>query len=435
MFFCSCLSTDELDINWQRLIITHLAEKQHLGVLTGSPITDMKITLAAGRDHLKHTEGGDFRQATYRAVRQGLMQAKSVLLEPYYSFRLEVPPEQIGRAISDVRAMSGTFTAPEDVGGMMCITGSAPVSEMRGYMTQVVSYTRGRGRFSCEVEGYKPCHNTAAVVAQLGYDPETDLENTPDSVFCAHGAGFDVKWNKVPEYMHLESVLKPKKEPSTHPAALRSMSIDEKELEAIMEREFGPIRRPQYGVAAVSTSRARAISFAERKEYLIVDGYNVIFAWDELKTLAEVRLDLARNELMNILTNYCGYTKSRLVLVFDAYKIAGNPGSRFDFHNIHVAYTKEGETGDAYIERLASQIGRNFSVRIVTSDSLIRVSAIRSGVLRTSAMEFKNEVEWVLSQIEDVLKKSNFNAHKARIEDISGKQRFTAEGGGSAGEV
>ena len=413
-------SEDELDRNWQRLILTHLQEKRHLGVLTGSPITDVKITLAAGKAHLKHTEGGDFRQSTYRAVRQGLMQAKNVLLEPYYSFFLEVPPEQIGRAISDVRAMNGTFSSPEDVNGFMRIEGSAPVSAMNGYMNDVAAYTRGRGRFGCRVEGYRPCQNAESVIAEMGYDPEADLDNTPDSVFCAHGAGFNVKWDKVPEYMHLESCLKPKKETTAEAPRHRSLDIDERELEAIMEREFGPIRRPEYSSPVKNEALAAVNLLSNKKEYLIVDGYNVIFAWDELKELAQNNMDLARTRLMNMLSNYCGYTKSELVLVFDAYRTPGNPGSKADYHNIHIAYTKDGETGDAYIERIANDIGRNYSVRVVTSDNLIRLSALRSGVLRTSSKEFEGEVEWVLSQIENVVKKTNENAHTTKLKD--GKQ-------------
>lgn len=413
-------SEDALDRNWQRLILTHLQEKRHLGVLTGSPITDIKITLAAGRDHLKHTEGGDFRQSTYRAVRQGLMQAESVLLEPYYSFFLEVPPEQIGRAISDIRAMNGTFSSPEDVNGFMRIEGSAPVSAMSGYMNEVAAYTRGRGRFGCRVDGYRPCHNAQTVIEEIGYDPEADLDNTPDSVFCAHGAGFNVKWDKVREYMHLESCLKPAKAEKTLQPSRRSLDIDERELEAIMEREFGPIRRPEYSAAIRNESPAAINLSSNKKEYLIVDGYNVIFSWDELKELAKSNMDLARSRLMNMLSNYCGYTKSELVLVFDAYRTPGNPGSRSEFHNIHIAYTKDGETGDAYIERIANGIGRNYSVRVVTSDNLIRLSALRSGVLRTSSKEFEGEVEWVLSQIETVLKKTNFNPHTTKLKD--GKQ-------------
>ena len=417
----STLSEDELDRNWQRLILSHVLEKQHLGVLTGSPVTDIKFTLAAGRAHLKHTEGGDFRQATYRAIRQGLMQAESVLLEPWYSFTIEVPPEQIGRAISDIRAMSGSFSSPEDSGDMLRVEGFAPVSEMNGYMNQLISYTHGRGKLFCRPCGYRPCHNSQSVIESIAYKAESDTENTADSVFCAHGAGFNVKWDKVPEYMHLDSVLKPKQDLNTAPPIRRrSLDIDERELEAIMEREFGPIRRPVYSGYRNEAPAAPASVTVSKKEYLIVDGYNVIFAWSSLKELARDNMDLARSRLMDILSSYCGYTKSELVLVFDAYRNPGSAGKRSDYHNIHVAYTADGETADAYIERIANQIGKNYSVRVITSDNLIRLSALRSGVLRTSSKEFEGEVDWVLGQIEEVLRRTNASAHTTKLKD--GKQ-------------
>ena len=407
MVFDSHVSPDDLDLNWQRLILTHLEEKQHLGVLTGSPITDMKITLIAGRAHLKHTEGGDFRQATYRAVRQGLMQAKSILLEPYYAFRLEVPAEHIGRAISDIHAMGGTHASPEAAGDRMLLTGTAPVSAMADYMTEVAAYTRGRGRFSCHVEGYQPCRHPETVIEELGYDPEADVENTPDSVFCAHGAGFTVKWSEVPEYMHLDSGLKdrPTEDPTPH-IIRRNLDIDEKELEAIMEREFGPIRRPVYSAPVVNSAVGVQMQARKKKEWVIVDGYNLIFAWDELHALADKDIDLARGRLVDILVNYRAYTKSEVVLVFDAYNVPGGLGSRYSDAKVRVAYTKEGETADMYIERLVSEIGKNEAVRVVTSDSLIRLTALRSGVLRTSSGEFATEVEWVLEQIAEAIRRS-----------------------------
>ena len=415
---------DELDRNWQRLILTHLAEKQHIGVLTGSPVTDIRFTLAAGRAHIKHTEGGDFRQATYRAVRQGLMQAESVLLEPWYSFVLEVPSEQIGRAISDVRAMNGEIDSPEDAGGMMRLEGAAPVAGMNEYMQELLAYTHGRGRLSLTPGGYRPCRDQQKIVDAIGYEPERDTDNPADSVFCSHGAGVNIPWDQVRDYMHLESCLKPPAE-ETAPAAAtryRSLSIDDRELEAIMEREFGKIKRPQYSARQANAAASEPV-FEKKPEFIIVDGYNLIFAWDELKKLAADRLDLARGRLMDMLSNYCGFTKAKLVLVFDGFRTPGNPGSREDYHNINVAFTKDGETGDAYIERLADEIGKNYSVRVVTSDNLIRLSALRSGVLRCSSGEFKNEVEWVLGQIDAVLKKSNQSAHKTRIADkINGKQ-------------
>ena len=415
---------DELDRSWQRLILTHLAEKQHIGVLTGSPVTDIRFTLAAGRAHIKHTEGGDFRQATYRAVRQGLMQAESVLLEPWYSFVLEVPAEQIGRAISDVRAMNGEIDSPEDAGGMMRLEGAAPVAGMNEYMQELLAYTHGRGRLSLTPGGYRPCREQQKIADVIGYEPERDTDNPADSVFCSHGAGVNIPWDQAKDYMHLESCLKPPVEETAPIAAprYRSLSIDDRELEAIMEREFGKIKRPQYSARQVNAAVSEP-AFEKKPEFIIVDGYNLIFAWDELKKLAADRLDLARGRLMDMLSNYCGFTKAKLVLVFDGFRTPGNPGSREDYHNINVAFTKDGETGDAYIERLADEIGKNYSVRVVTSDNLIRLSALRSGVLRCSSGEFKNEVEWVLGQIDAVLKKSNESAHKTRIADkINGKQ-------------
>jgi ribosomal protection tetracycline resistance protein len=402
---------DELDRNWQRLVLTHLEEKQHLGVLTGSPVTDLRITLMSGRAHIKHTEGGDFRQATYRAVRQGLIKAESVLLEPYYEFRIEVPPESAGRVISDIRAMSGEFEGPDTCGEMSLLTGIAPVSEMNGYAAELASFTRGRGRFSCRMSGYRPCHDARRVIESIGYEPERDLENTPDSVFCAHGGGFTVKWSEVESYMHLESCLREEKAP---PRPMRCFDIDERELEAIMQREFGPVKRPHYTAARTETAPARLSQ--PKKEYVIVDGYNVIFAWDELKSLAAESLDMARKRLTDILSNYRGFTKNETVLVFDAYKVAGNAGAKEEHHGVHVVYTRQGETGDAYIERLTHDIGKNYSVRVVTSDNLIRLSALRAGVLRVSAKEFRAEVDWVLGQIDEILRRSNAGSHTTKID-------------------
>ena len=417
--FDSICPEDALDRNWQRLILTHLAEKQHRGVLTGAPITDMRISLAAGRAHVKHTEGGDFREATYRAVRQGLMQAESVLLEPWYSFALEVPAAEIGRAISDIRAMDGVFSSPEERGEFLRLEGSAPAAKLGNYMEELLAYSHGRGRLSLTPCGYRPCTEQSRIVSSCGYDPERDQDNPADSVFCAHGAGMNVHWSQVPQYMHLEAVLKPKREEQPAQAAprLRSFDIDERELEAIMEREFGPIRRPEYRARQLNAAVNEVSQLTGRKEHIIVDGYNLIFAWDELKALAAERLDLAREKLMDILSDYAGFTGAKLVLVFDGFRTPGNPGSRSDYHNIAVAFTKDGETGDAYIERIVNEIGRNYTVRVVTSDNLIRLSALRSGVLRCSSGEFKGEVEWALSQIEEVLKRTNFNAHKTRLRD------------------
>ncbi len=403
-------SEDYLDRNWQNLILMHLAEKEHLGVLTGSPITDIKITLAAGRAHLKHTEGGDFRQSTYRAVRQGLMQAKSVLLEPYYNFRLEVPTEQIGRAINDIRMKNGTFDSPEESGGVTVLTGKAPVTCLNGYMSEVAAYTGGRGRLFLDVCGYDVCHNTEEVIENSGYSPESDLENTPDSVFCAHGAGFNVKWDKVPEYMHIESCLPQEKTPYEVTLNKRNFHIDDKELEAIMEREFGKDKHPYYRYSHNITPKKPVqaeYNPVQRKKYVIVDGYNVIFAWDELKKLADDNLENARQKLMDILCNYSAFTKCETVLVFDAYKVAGNKGKRFNYNNIRVVYTKERELGDNYIEKLISEIGKNENVRVVTSDNLIQLSAVRFGVLRVSAREFEREVKKVDEIIDELLQKIN----------------------------
>ena len=406
--FDTCCSEDALDRNWQRLILTHLEEKEHRGVLTGAPLTDVKLTLLAGRAHAKHTEGGDFRQATYRAVRQGLMQAESVLLEPYYAFRLTVPSEQIGRAISDVRAMSGTFSAPETQGDLSVLAGTAPVACMRDYASEVAAYTRGRGRLMCSVEGYAPCHNAASVIAESGYDPARDTENPADSVFCSHGAGTVIPWDKVRDYMHIDTGFGREETAPAPRMFRRNFDLDDRELEAIMEREFGPIRRREYRAPVVNQAPdARAELFHPKRERLIVDGYNVIFAWDELKPLAAENLDVARQRLMDMLSNYAGFTRCELVLVFDGYRVRGGRGERFDYHNIHVAYTKENETADAYIEKLADEIGKNESVRVVTSDNLIRLSALRAGVLRTSAMEFRNEVAWIGEQIDAAIRDLN----------------------------
>lgn len=390
---------DDLDRSWQRLIMTHLQEKTHLGVLTGSPVTDMKITLMSGRAHIKHTEGGDFRQATYRAVRQGLMQARSRLLEPYYAFRLEVPPEQLGRAISDVRLRSGSFDAPEEAGDMTLLRGRVPVTEFDDYAQEVASYTGGRGRLSLEPAGYGPCHNPDAVIAAADYDPEADLENTPDSVFCAHGGGFPVKWNRVAEYMHLPGCLeKPRDEEA--PARRRCIRLDDAELEAIMAREFGPVRRPLYRAPekreALPDTGLREIG----QRYYVVDGYNVIFDWDELHALADRDLSAARERLMDTLCGWAAFTHTQVVLVFDGYKVPGSLGEKLDYRGIHVVYTKERETGDMYIERFLQQVGKNDHVRVVTSDGLIQLSAVRTGVMRMSSAEFGRQVAEASDQIQ-----------------------------------
>lgn len=390
---------DDLDRSWQRLIMTHLQEKTHLGVLTGSPVTDMKITLMSGRAHIKHTEGGDFRQATYRAVRQGLMQARSRLLEPYYAFRLEVPPEQLGRAISDVRLRSGSFDAPEEAGDMTLLRGRVPVTEFDDYAQEVASYTGGRGRLSLEPAGYGPCHNPDAVIAAADYDPEADLENTPDSVFCAHGGGFPVKWNRVAEYMHLPGCLeKPRDEEA--PARRRCIRLDDAELEAIMAREFGPVRRPLYRAPEKRETLPDTGLREIGQRYYVVDGYNVIFDWDELHALADRDLSAARERLMDTLCGWAAFTHTQVVLVFDGYKVPGSLGEKLDYRGIHVVYTKERETGDMYIERFLQQVGKNDHVRVVTSDGLIQLSAVRTGVMRMSSAEFGCQVAEASDQIQ-----------------------------------
>ena len=390
---------DDLDRSWQRLIMTHLQEKTHLGVLTGSPVTDMKIMLMSGRAHIKHTEGGDFRQATYRAVRQGLMQARSRLLEPYYAFRLEVPPEQLGRAISDVRLRSGSFDAPEEAGDMTLLRGRVPVTEFDDYAQEVASYTGGRGRLSLEPAGYGPCHNPDAVIAAADYNPEADLENTPDSVFCAHGGGFPVKWNRVAEYMHLPGCLeKPRDEEA--PARRRCIRLDDAELEAIMAREFGPVRRPLYRAPEKRETLPDTGLREIGQRYYVVDGYNVIFDWDELHALADRDLSAARERLMDTLCGWAAFTHTQVVLVFDGYKVPGSLGEKLDYRGIHVVYTKERETGDMYIERFLQQVGKNDHVRVVTSDGLIQLSAVRTGVMRMSSAEFGRQVAEASDQIQ-----------------------------------
>ena len=415
----SACSEDELDRNWQRLILTHLREKQHLGVLTGSPVTDLRITLAAGKAHLKHTEGGDFREATYRAVRQGLMKAESILLEPYYRFSIRVPPDAVGRVMSDIRAMHGEFESPENSGALVQLEGSAPVSELNGYADELLSFTHGKGRIQLLPEGYRPCHNAQQVIEETAYHPERDMENTADSVFCSHGAGVTVSWDRAEEYMHLPSCL-PGRETvvSSAPAVRRPVSIDDKELEAIMLREFGPIRRREYSLPAVNAAPAKAgMPAGTKKERIIVDGYNVIFGWKSLKNLAADNLDLARAELTEILTNYAAFTGAELILVFDGFRSPGNAGARTQEYGLKTAYTKEGETADAYIERLVSEMGSNRAVRVVTADSLIRLTALRSGVLRTSSAEFEQEVREELRKLEEAVGRTNRSPHVTKLKD------------------
>ena len=402
-------STDVLDWQYQKLIIGHISEKVHLGVLTGSPITDIAITLMAGRAHLKHTEGGDFRQATYRAVRQGLMQAQSRLLEPWYEFTLTVPTPQIGRAITDIRAMAGEFDSPEAVGSNSTLRGIVPASEVGDYAADVASYTHGTGIFQTRLLGYRPCHNEDAVVAALGYDPEADLENTPDSVFCAHGAGFNVKWNEVPSYMHIASVLEKPKQPEL---VMSNYRMDDKELEKIMEREFGPAKRRQY-TAPKNHAAADKMPIAPPREHLlIIDGYNVLFNWPELSEMAKIDLGLARQRLIEILGDFAAFKNYRMVLVFDGYRAKGNPGQKSRWEKVEIVYTKEGQTGDAYIESLATRIGHNYSTKVVTSDSLVQLSSFRSGLLRMSARELRESVENARGEISDLLTRLQHNENR-----------------------
>ena len=410
MQFAADCREEVLDKNWQRLVLTHLEEKQHLGVLTGSPLTDVKITLIAGRAHLKHTEGGDFRQATYRAVRQGLMLAKSQLLEPWYAFRLEVPAENIGRAMSDIQRMEGTFDPPESGEETAVLTGFAPVSTMRSYPMEVVSYTRGRGHLSLILDGYRPCHNAQEVIAAIGYEPEHDLDNPADSVFCAHGAGFVVPWDQVRSHMHVDSgwgkSTRPEQEaavPQRRAMAYRATLEEDAELLKIFERTYGPIKRDPLAAFRPVQKRERPDFAAEQweiaPEYLLVDGYNIIFSWDELNALSKESLDAARHKLMDILCNYQGYQKCVLILVFDAYRVPGSPGSIEQYHNIHVVYTKEAETADMFIERVTHEIGRNRRVRVATSDGMEQIIILGHGALRVSARMFHEEVQNVEKQI------------------------------------
>ena len=437
LIFAADCSEDVLDRNWQRLILTHLEEREHKGVLIGAPITDMKITLLTGRAHIKHTEGGDFRQATYRAVRQGLRKAKSQLLEPYYEFRLEVPSEQVGRSMTDIQKMLGEFDPPKTEGEMTVLTGFAPVVTMRDYQKEVISYTSGRGRLSCTLKGYYPCHNQEEVVEAVGYDPEADLENPTGSVFCAHGAGFVVNWDQVEEYMHVESgwnapagqETKPEK-----PVTAKNWKEEnekylatEKELEEIFERTYGPIRKlgeePPAGRSVKGWKKSRrdplegygksTSDYKQKKtpdgekEYLLVDGYNIIFAWEDLKELAAVNIDGAREKLMDILCNYQGFKKSTLILVFDAYKVKGNPGIVETYHNIHVVYTKEAETADQYIEKTVHEIGRKYRVTVATSDQLEQVIILGQGGQRMSARELLEDVIEVSHQIRETARQKS----------------------------
>lgn len=409
LHFSTVCSEDVLDRNWQRLILTHLEEKEHKGVLTGSAITDMKLTLLTGRAHLKHTEGGDFRQATYRAVRQGLKKAECILLEPWYEFRLEVPTGSIGRAMSDIQKMYGRFDPPTQDGGISILKGTVPVSAMSGYQTEFLSYTGGQGHLFCSLKGYEPCHSQEEVVESVGYDSEKDIENPTGSVFCAHGAGFVVRWDQVEEHMHVESPLKTECEEAREmqyvpPAAPSTSRIEltGEELDAIYRRTPDPVRKPSPSAHTVSAGETVQKSQKGQKdqklqkdsvEYLLVDGYNIIFAWENLKELAELNIESARGKLMDILCNYQGYRKCKVILVYDAYKVEGNTGEVLRYHNIDVVYTKEAETADQYIEKTVSQMGRRYEVTVATSDALEQVIIMGQGAHRMSAEGLKEEVE------------------------------------------
>lgn len=419
---------DLLDKNWQRLILTHLYEKTHIGVLTGSPITDMEITLVSGRAHAKHTEGGDFRQATYRAVRQGLRSANSVLLEPVYEFTLEVPTENIGRAMMDIQRMSGSFNPPETVGDYSVINGTAPVSTMYDYSRDVMQYTHGKGKLMCALKGYEPCHNADEVIADIGYDCDADTDNPCDSVFCSHGAGYNVKWNEIKSHMHLPSALStPKSDyvPSISKTEFSkckdkdNLFALDKELMQIFEQTYGPIKNRSANQNHFTFTQ-KAESKNENKkykssrplrydgtEYLLVDGYNVIFAWDSLKELSKDNIEGARNMLINILCNYQGYKKCEVILVFDAYKVKGSSREVEKVNNINIVYTKEAETADMYIEKVSHKLAKNNKVRVVTSDALEQLIILGNGALRVSSREFLYEIQQAEEDIRTIISETH----------------------------
>ncbi len=424
LVFSSECSEDMLDRNWQRLILTHLEEKEHPGVLSGSSIMDMKITLIAGRAHLKHTEGGDFRQATYRAIRQGLKKANSILLEPYYNFRLEIPTINVGRAISDIQRMSGNFNPPETDGEQTIITGHAPVESMRGYQTEVTAYSKGLGRVFVSLRGYLPCHNQDQILDQLQYDSEKDIENPTSSVFCSHGAGFVVEWDEVDKYMHIDSSKRlsgvedqnnSNEDRDNTPTVRVGRSVkdswqEDKELEEIFTRTFGPVKQTlKHSSNSLGYEKRKPLeqNIAHRTidkivrlpEYLLVDGYNIIFSWEELSELAQDNMDGARTKLMDILCNYQGYKKCKVILVFDAYRVKGGVGVIQKYHNINVVYTKEAETADQYIEKITHDIGKKNRVYVATSDALEQMIIMGQGGIRLSANDLREEIARVNNQI------------------------------------
>ena len=407
-------SEDVLDGNWQRLILTHLVERQHVGVLTGSPITDLKLTLLTGKGHLKHTEGGDFRQATYRAIRQGLMMGETILLEPWYTFRLEVPGESVGRAMTDVQRMCGEFEGPQMRGEMAVLTGSLPVSEVGDYWSQVAAYTQGRGRFSCRLDGYRPCHNTQQVVEERGYDPDRDVDNPSGSVFCDHGAGVHVPWNEVRSHMHVDSgwLLEEERARKAQPApqfqrGYASQLALDKELEEIFARTYGAVKpRAFHSVKATTKPKERpwkGLKQRTGKDYLLVDGYNIIHAWEDLSALAREDLDGARAKLIDLLRNYQSWRGCQVIVVFDAYKVKGGKGAVEQLGDLYVVYTKEAETADMYIERTTYQLSRDNRVRVATSDGLEQMIILGHGAQRMSAAELKYETDQVMAQIRDTI--------------------------------
>ena len=414
LVFSSVCREDALDRNWQRLILTHLQEKQHLGVLTGSPITDMKITLTAGRAHKKHTEGGDFRQATYRAVRQGLMQAESVLLEPWYQFRLEVPTETLGRLLTDLQMKGAKVDPPQNLGEFSIVEGTCPALVMMTYRSAVMEFTRGRGRLSCTPCGYAPCADTEAVIERIGYDPEADLDNSPDSIFCSHGSGDLVKWDEVASRMHTESCLHPERPQETAPVArpvreaYTSSAAQDKELMEIFERTYGTVKRDTRDErhnfhTEKAAPKQKPVPLPTGPEYLLVDGYNIIFAWDELKKIAAENLDAARSQLIHILANYRGWRQCKLILVFDAYRVKGNPGSITEESGISIVYTKEAETADTYIERISHDLAKDYRVRVATSDGTEQIIILGNGAYRMSAEELRLEIAEAVRQMREHL--------------------------------
>lgn len=418
MQFCTDCREECLDKNWQRLVLTHLEEKTHIGVLTGSPVTDIKITLAAGRAHIKHTEGGDFRQATYRAVRQGLRSAQSILLEPWYSFKLEVPMETVGRAMSDLQQMNADFEPPETVGDISVIKGSAPVALMRGYQTDINVYTHGKGRLVCSLKGYESCRSAQEVIDRIGYNIDSDIENSADSIFCSHGSGYVVKWNEVPVHMHVESVLKSERESEDiqrmnvkRASDYCSRLAEDKELMEIFERTYGKINRDRNTAFRKRVKEEpvnqRIKPLPKGPEYLLVDGYNIIFSWDELKAVAKESLDLARSELVNILCNYQAFRQCNLILVFDAYKVKGNVREVEKIHNISVVYTKEAETADMYIEKVTNELGKKHRVRVATSDGMEQLIILGNGAYRVPASEFHDEVDAAQKAIREFIERNN----------------------------